>query len=272
MRFEPKLPREGINVSKQHPLKEATLLVVGLGAVFLLIFLALVWFVDITVRLIPRHAEAKVFSSWQLTDLGASDRGERVEAVQALLDRLLEHAPESPYTFRIGVLPTDDLNALALPGGLILVTDGLLDQVETENELALVLGHELGHYQQRDHLRQLGRGVVLGIAISAVTQSRSSISLSELVARQTLNGFGRRAESEADRFGLELVVAEYGHTAHAQDFFERLREGSDGADRLVAYLSTHPASAERILDLDRYAIERGWPRTGDSVPISFSNP
>ena len=269
MEFVPKAPREGINVSEEHPLKEASILTIGLGALFVLIFVVLVWFVEIAVRLVPRSAEARVFSAWQPDDLDTLVADDRADAVQDLIDRLLAHAPPSHYSFRVGVLPDDAPNALALPGGLILVTDGLLDLVETENELALVLGHELGHYEERDHLRGLGRGVMLGIVFSAVFRSQSGLTLSELVANVTLNGFGRTAESAADRFGLGLVHAEYGHTAHAADFFERLEANNLGSGRLTAYLSTHPSNTGRIADLAAYADENGWDDDGEGVPLSF---
>ena len=268
MDFEPKLPRDSINVSNEHPLKEAAILVLGLGAVFALLFVALLWFVDIVVALVPQEAEARVFASWGLTELDILTDGDDVAAVQRVLDRLLEHAPESSYRFRVGILPDGEANALALPGGLILVSEGLLEGVRSENELALVLGHEVGHYQNRDHLRGLGRGLVMGVALATVFGSaHERLSLGEVVGQLTLKGFGRESERRADCFGLGLVVAAYGHTAGATDFFSRLQETGRGTDRLVAYLSTHPSNEGRIDDLNAFAAEQGWSSDGEPVPF-----
>jgi predicted Zn-dependent protease len=82
----------------------------------------------------------------------------------------------------------------------------------------------------------------------------------------TARGFDRDQEREADGFGLQLVQAEYGHVAEAADFLGRLDEGS----RLVAYASTHPASAERIAEMREFAQTQGWALTGPSVPLPAS--
>ncbi len=268
MEFKSRLPRDGVNISREHPLKEATVLVIGLGLVFALIFAGLLWFVDIVVALIPPKAEARVFDNWVMDELDIIFEGEEVEEVQALLDRVAGHWPESPYTFRVAVLPQKDPNAMALPGGLILVTRGLLREVETENGLAFVLGHELGHYRHRDHLRGMGRGMVLSMGVGIIAPSASSINFGDFVASLTARSFGREDEHRADRFGLELVHAEFGHVAESWSLFETLHETKQGTSRTIAYLSTHPADTNRIALLLALADERGWPTEGTVTPLT----
>ncbi|TMA32368.1 MAG: heavy metal-binding domain-containing protein [Deltaproteobacteria bacterium] len=147
MEFDGRLPREGINTSPEHPLREFALLVAGLlGAVAACIAIAALA-IDRLVPLVPPALEARWFGGW-LAPGKSSDP--RAAQVQALLDRIASHWDDRPYPFRADVLDEPDPNALALPGGTILVTSGLLAQVASENELALVLGHELGHYRARD--------------------------------------------------------------------------------------------------------------------------
>src|SRR4030095_7690097 len=100
----------------------------------------------------------------------------RTAAVQALVDRLAAHWSDCPYAFRAGVLDEPDPNALALPRGTILVARGLRARVASENELAQVLGHELGHYRARDHLRGLGRGLAAQFVLSAIGDSGELVS------------------------------------------------------------------------------------------------
>lgn len=272
MRFSPRLPRDGINVSQQHPLKEATVLIVGLGAVFALFFVLLVWLVDIVLLLVPAEAEARVFSSWDLSSLDVLTDDARQAPVQRLVDRLAVHWPDSPYTFQVEILPGEEANAMALPGGLILVTEGLLDQVETENELALVMGHELGHFKNRDHIRRLGRVSVLTIAAALVSSAAARVSLADAVGSLATRSFGREDERHADRFGLELVQTEFGHVAGAWQFFERLDTNSLGIDRVAAYLSTHPGNRDRIEDLRTLAAEHGWPTRGETTHLAPALP
>ena len=161
MRFVAKLARDGINVSDTHPLVEAGALVAGFTAIFVAIALLLGFLIEVALYFVTVEDEAKLFADWFPDDLvTVSDTDDRVLATQLLVDRLALHWPDTPYQFRVEIDDSEQPNAMALPGGLIIVTAGLLDQVESENELALVLGHELGHFNNRDHLRALGRGVV----------------------------------------------------------------------------------------------------------------
>ncbi|MDH3748711.1 MAG: M48 family metallopeptidase, partial [Gammaproteobacteria bacterium] len=173
------------------------------------------------------------------------------------------------YTFRVEIDDSPELNALAFPGGLIIVTAGLLDEVETENELAFIIGHEMGHFKNRDHIRGLGRGVVLGIFFAAISSSDGGATLGTSIADLTLRGFSRRQESGADRFGLELVHQEYGHVADAWRFFERISEGNESFIELVSYLSTHPPPKNRIEDLIESAGKNGWSVTGDVTQLDW---
>lgn len=269
MEFKPRAPREGINVSAEHPLKEAVILLLGVAAAFALVVAGIAWGVDLAVRLIPTQTEARLFAPlrFDMGSLAPADSEAERQRVQAVIDRLAAHWPESPYDFVIFLWEHDDPNAAALPGGSILVTTALLEAVESENELAFVLGHELGHFKHRDHLRRLGRGVVYGLALAAISDSGASVpDLSTLAGDLTARSFDRDHERAADHFGLELVAAEYGHVDATWRFFERLARQDAKLDGVVAYLSTHPASAERITDIKQYAAQRGWPLEGTLAP------
>ena len=262
MKFTPKKPREGINVSDTHPLVEAGTLVVGLTAIFVVIALALIFMIEIALYFVPVEKEAEFFEDWLPEDLVTVSPGdERLHKTQLLVDRLAFHWGDAPYEFRVEIDDSDVANAMALPGGLIIVTQGLLDQVESENELAFVLGHELGHFRNRDHLRALGRGVVLSLFFSVATGSDVS-GLGIKVTDLALRGFSREQESEADEFGLALVYTHYGHVNEAWRLFERWDEGDESLLNIVSYLSTHPDSGDRVEDLEEQAVREGWPVEG----------
>ncbi len=264
MRFVPRAPHEGINVSKAHPLAEAGLLVIGLSAIFACILLALVFFVEIAIRYVTPETEARLFRNWLPDDLvTVSPFDERLEQTQQLTDSLLRHWPDVPYEIRVEIDDADVSNAMALPGGLILVTRGLLDQVESENELAFVIAHELGHFKNRDHLRALGRGVMFSVVMT-VFRGKDVGGIGLTAADATLRGFSRRQESRADAFALSLVQSRYGHVAEAWRLFERWNE-NDGhaASALIAYLSTHPRTGDRIVELEALAGRNGWMPDGD---------
>ena len=270
MRHVVRQPDDTVNVSKTHPLSEAATLVVGLGALFAIVALAIIFLVELSVRYVSAEDEAALFASWLPQDLTLVAKGnERQLATQQIVDRLAQHWPDSPYEFRVEVDTSDAANAMALPGGLIVVTEGLLDQVESENELAFVLGHELGHFNNRDHLRSLGRGLLLSIVMTAVLGGDAD-SIGITVADLTLRRFGRAQETAADRYGLSLVQSEYGHVGSAWKLFERWTNNeSEFLAGVVTYLATHPDTSERIQGLMTYAADQDWPVGGALQPLPW---
>jgi Zn-dependent protease with chaperone function len=266
LRFVPKKVDDSVNVSKEHPLVEASTLVVGLALIFIVIAAALILMVDLVLMFVSPEREAQLFSDWMPDGLVAvNEEDERVVELQALVARLARHWEDAPYEFRVEIMDDEDLNALALPGGRIVVTSGLLDEVESENELAFVLGHEMGHFKNRDHIRALGRGVVLSIFFIAISGNEGGANLGMTIGDLTLRSFSRGQESDADEFGLEIVYKEYGHVAEAWRFFERIDERGSRLLGFGTYLSTHPSADDRVETLIEIAEDKGWPVTGPVV-------
>ena len=250
-------------------LVEAGTLVVGLTAIFVVITLALIFMIEVALYFVSAEDEAELFDGWLPEDLiTVSPTEQRLLETQRLVDRLVLHWPESPYTFRVEIDDSEIANAMALPGGLIVVTQGLLDQVDSENELAFVLGHELGHFKNRDHLRALGRGIVLSMFFAVVTGNDVG-GIGIKAADLTLRGFSRRQETKADEFGLAVVNSEYGHVDEAWRLFERWDIEDDSLIDLITYLSTHPDTGDRINDMKRHADVEGWPMDGDVTPLNW---
>jgi len=269
LKYIAKKPKEGVNVSDVHPLVEAGTLVVGLTAIFIAIVLLLVFLIEVALYFVPAETEAELFADWLPEDLVTiSPSDDRLYEAQMLVNRLSAHWADAPYTFRVEVDDSDLANAMALPGGLIIVTQGLLDEVESENEFAFVLGHELGHFRNRDHLRALGRGIVLSLFFAAVT-GNDVAGIGINVADVTLRGFNRDQESDADEFGLAVVYAEYGHVNEAWRLFERWDEQRNGMPDIVTYLSTHPDAGDRVEQLERLAELQQWPAEGEVTPLKW---
>ena len=269
MRFVAKQPREGINVSDTHPLVEAGALIAGLAAIFLIIALALIFLIEVALYFVSADKEAEIFAGWLPEDLiTISPTDERLLETQALVDRLAAHWTDTPYSFHVEISDSDIANAMALPGGLIVVTQGLLDQVESENELAFVLGHELGHFKNRDHIRALGRSIVLSLFFVAITGSDVG-GLGITVTDLALRGFSRKQESKADEFGLAIVNAEYGHVNEASRLFLRWDTDSNFVGDIVSYLSTHPNPGDRVEEMRVLADRKAWRTDGEVTDLPW---
>lgn len=269
MRFVPKKARNDVNVSPEHPLVEAGYLVTAVTLIFAAIVVVLVFAVDLALLFFSPQSEAEFFERWTPKDLVAiTEEDTRIVETRELLSRLAERWPDAPYRFRLEVTESELPNAMALPGGLVVVTSALLDGVESENELAFVLGHELGHFRNRDHMRMLGRAAVFGIFFTVISGGDDS-NLGLTVAEFGLLGFSREQESDADEFGLELVQAEYGHVAESWRFFERMDEVDDDLPDFATYLSTHPSPDDRVDDIRALALTRGWALTGETAGLDW---
>jgi predicted Zn-dependent protease len=171
-----------------------------------------------------------------------------VERVGSTLART-SHRPKLPWTF--GVIDDPAPNAFALPGGFVYLTRGMMNLMNSEAELASVLGHEIGHVTARhsvsaisqQQLAQLGLG--LGGIFFPATQPFGDVlgaGLSLLFLKH-----GRDAERQADRLGFDYALAHAYAVSEMPDVFQSLqRAGDDRRSALPSWLSTHPAPAERI--------------------------
>ena len=129
MRFDPKLPDERVNVSPQHPLRDAALLVAGVCAVSIFAVVAISLTIDLLVPYLPASIESKVFATlgYEADEDVEIESDARTRQLQAMLVRLAAHWLENPYAFRLELLDEDELNAFAVPGGTIVITRGLLE-------------------------------------------------------------------------------------------------------------------------------------------------
>lgn len=264
MKFTPRHIEDNINVSKTHPLAELGWLVGGLLLLVVVGYILLGVATEIAVARIPVGAEVWIGEHFT----GKMDALQS-EALQGRLDKLLDVLPaDSPlheYDFSVQLVENEEINALALPGGLIVVFTGLVEQAESENELAMVLAHELGHFAHRDHLRRLGRG--LSLALGAFLLLGEDSATADLVNRLFLvteRHYSREQESAADRFGLELLVAGYGHAGGATDFFARV--GKDAGSRAPYLLASHPYPGDRVKELQGLIAAHGY-RVDAVIPL-----
>jgi predicted Zn-dependent protease len=178
--------------------------------------------------------------------------GPAVEAVRAIVARLAAAVADNPgYEFDVRVVESEAVNAAALPGGKIIVFSGLLAEAGSPDEVAGVLAHEICHVLHRDSLRglvgRLGGSAVIALLLGGGDLSRiagQAGALDQLA-------YGRDQERAADREGILLMARAGLPPAALAAFFERLRAKEGG--KLPEFLSTHPDTATRVVELRRLA-------------------
>jgi predicted Zn-dependent protease len=164
-------------------------------------------------------------------------------------------AHETPYKFECHVLADEDtVNAFALPGGQVFMTAGLLKRLQTEGQVAGVLGHEIGHVVGRhgaEHMAkaQLTQGLT-GAAVLATydpdnPNTRNSAAVAALIGQMINMRFGRQDELESDKLGVRFV-SESGYDPRAMVDVMKILEEAGGGGRQPEFFSTHPNPGHRI--------------------------
>lgn len=176
----------------------------------------------------------------------------RQARIDAIVAQLTAKARPQPYTFRVTVVNSGVVNAVAAPGGNIIVFRGLLERTDSAEELAGVLAHEVEHVLHRHVTRAIFQQASTGILMAALVGDVSSIVAYGLEGARTLGTLqmSRAAERDADRDGIRLLQAAGIDTAGMITFFDKLSTRERGGDDIVPrYLRTHPTTAERIATL-----------------------
>ena len=174
---------------------------------------------------------------------------------QRLIPATSAFRPDAPgWKWEINTLKTNEMNAYAMPGGKIMVYSGLVDRLNlTDAELAAVIGHEISH-ALREHTRErvsqayAQQLALTGLAI-ATGAGQGTLDLANTVAEVTFGlPHNRQQESEADIMGLELM-ARAGYDPNAAVNVWKKMMAADKSSP-PEFLSTHPAPANRIAELD----------------------
>lgn len=275
MKYVPKEIQTEVNYTRVHPLVNFGYLLGTVTAVGVAVYIGLgIAATQIALRIGP-EAEKRVgdtvFSTLASETLLDDPR---LPYLQALTNSLIDDDLANRAAVTVHIIDEPLPNAFVMPGGHILLTTGLLDAAETENEIAFVLAHELGHYAARDSLRRLGRSLVLLMMSS--TLNAGGVRLPQPVA-STSNladlHYSRSQESTADRYALAMVVDKYGHGQYGLDFFRRIAEQEFdlGPLNTVAGLqSTHPLTDQRIDAIEALAAEMNWQMSGEATPLPKS--
>jgi predicted Zn-dependent protease len=152
------------------------------------------------------------------------------------------------YTFR--VLDSPVVNAFALPGGYVYVTRGILAHFNSEDQLAGVIGHEIGHVVARHGAEQMSRqqlaGLGLGLGSILSDTFRKYAEVAGFGAQLLMLKYSRTQESESDLLGVEYSTKAGYDAAEMAAFFATLRRlGEEGGQSLPSFLSTHPDPGDR---------------------------
>jgi predicted Zn-dependent protease len=261
LKYENRLPAEGINASHEHPLREfAWLAAVVLGLIAVAAGVVSYGAQWIAPR-IPFEYEQRLVGD-ALSFAPRTQAGREVQAeLQALADRLARRMDLPPgMTVKVGYRESGTINAFATLGGHAVFFRGLLAKVESEDALAMVMAHEMAHLKHRHPAAALGRGVAVGVILSLVSADLGRSAAAGVLSQAgvvTLLSFNRDQERQADEAALQVLAAEYGHLGGALELFsifERAQaEQVGGTVPAIEFLATHPLTPNRVDAVRRWA-------------------
>lgn len=239
--------------ARRHGQRRRVLLVLAIALAIGGTVLAWPWLADGLARVTPialenalgRAVESRLFGEVRR----CTDPPGRA-ALDALVARLAPHAG-APTPLSVLVLDSPQVNAAAMPGGRIVLFRGLLRQAASPDEVAGVIAHEMGHAAARHGMRGLYRGLGLSLLASLVT---GGSTIADAAVWFATMAHSRDFEREADARAVAILGSAGLGTQGLIDFFERMEKHGGEPGGLLAYVMSHPPSAER-----RAAIA---PRTG----------
>jgi predicted Zn-dependent protease len=183
---------------------------------------------------------------------GTSDDPTMNATIQRVGARVAQASDGAGLTWQFRLINDDTANAFALPGGLVGVNTGLFKVVQSDDQLAAVLGHEIAHVTAHHHAERMSRQALVQTGLTAISGETSPATVELLKQAATLGvvlPFSREQEAEADHIGL-IYMARAGYDPHAAvavwQNFEKL-----GGTGQPTFLSTHPSPGDRIAELEK---------------------
>jgi beta-barrel assembly-enhancing protease len=181
--------------------------------------------------------------------------------------RLLKQSKveETPYNLKVFIVPTEQINALALLGGNIIIFEGLLKVADSPEEIAGLLAHEVQHIFLKHSTRGILRNLASGMLLALVRRDANTVMEGVVGIAGQLNtlGFSRKMETEADIKGIELMLEAKINPKGMLSIFKKLLKEelkleenkknssiSKNAKEVFSYLSTHPSAKIRIKELE----------------------
>jgi len=188
---------------------------------------------------------------------------------------ILKQAGPQPYPFHFYLLKDPQLNAFSVPGGHIFISTGIIEMMDSEGELAGLLGHEITHVmhhhisKQTDQQKKIGlatlAAVILGIFAGDPRITSAMLTGSMATAQTMALKYSRDDEDDADNYGFKTMSKAGFDPKYMVDLLDKLRRwGSFGSEGVPAYMQTHPLTGDRMSHIEdllhQYAGQGPWPR------------
>jgi Zn-dependent protease with chaperone function len=197
--------------------------------------------------------------------------------VEKVGKKLAYSSPREGITYSFKVLNMEEPNAFAIPGGFVYVTSGLMKNFVKNNEdyLAVILGHELGHINERHGMSQLEWSLGLGIVLNVLLGDNGTVAqIAQVASNLIFLKYNREQELEADESGMRLAYNNGYNPRALIQFFKDLRVyEKQNPNYTPEFMASHPDTESRIEDANKYIAElEGKTYNPDTADNSYQQP
>ena len=265
----PEIP-DGINTSKENPLKEFLVLTIGVFGAIVLVVIILSLMAERFAIYIPFPLEQQLIPDGLIEQNSDDDINNYLQNLSDQLSQYMDLPEDMDFIIHYSKEPIE--NAYATIGGHIYIYQGLIDLLPNENALAMVIAHEMAHVYHRHPIIAMGRGVVIGLLLSALSGFSGDYFIGKITTDAgviTLLNFNRDQERVSDETALAIVAAHYGHVKHTDKLFRILLDKAEANTdvKLPQFLSTHPLGENRIKNIQVYARENNLRIEGKTTAL-----
>ncbi len=254
--YQAKIPSKNHNVSTESLIAKSFQIILSL-IIFILISIVFVYLsLGIIISFAPINF-GKILGESFAKNFQAESKSvpyQQEEQIQNIFAKLKNVDPQL-QSLELRIINSNDLvNAFALPGGIIIIGTGLLEELKSEQEIAMILGHEIGHQVNRDYLQRLSKSALILVIYSAITVGGSEVPIASSLNDLLDLSFSRRQELNADQFGLELLNKVYHSSFGAVEAFQSILQIENKLSTNHKFLDlnilkTHPDTKYRIKKL-----------------------
>lgn len=241
---------EGLTV-KRKGLSVILLIVLFLGLGIYTFFYLLPWMGEKAANLVPIDAEMQLGES--IAEIYTAQSEMNDSATYFVSEFVKQLELDDTYKIKVEVIQSKEINAFALPGGKIFIYSGIIDKMESYEELVALLGHEVTHVVNRHSLKSICRSAATGIVIASLFGDVTGISsgiLSQADQFKQLD-YSRDLETEADNNGLLIMIENKVDPEGMLDLLKLLKEEGAEMPQYMKYLSTHPDTDSRITNISK---------------------
>ena len=240
---------ENINVGTKSELKDFFVLLIGVITVVLIFLSSFTFVSEIIIDKMSTETQLKIEKIFKIKETRKIPAKyiKKVIKIDEIKNKIIaeDKSLQGKSTFLVDVTIDRQINAMINTDGSLYITSALLDMNLTEEELAFVLAHEIGHYANKDHLKSISKQTAFIIFCLATGFDGNIGSVAQSVSEIENLSHSRHQEKRADMYANKMLIKIYGNNNGAKKFITRLKD-NEKAPEFMHYFSSHPSWNERL--------------------------